>query len=415
MMFDEMSQAKADSFSSGVGEPRSSKNRSRGRHSLSQGSAEDEAWMYQALALAQQGRGLVEPNPMVGCVLVKDGHELGRGYHEQFGGPHAEAHALQDAKRRGEDVQGATAYVTLEPCSHFGKTPPCADALVEAQVARVVIAMVDPHPRVSGQGIERLREAGIEVVVGVCQQQAQQLNEPFAKRATTGLPWVIVKWASTLDGKTATHTGQSKWISSPASRQLVHDFRARMDAVMVGVGTVLADDPQLTARGVEIKRVARRVVIDPELRTPPQSKLALGGEEGDPPITYGICNEVYNGPSQRVKDYTDQGIAFMPLPRRENQYLDLEPLLRHLAEAHNATNVLVEGGAALIGSLLDQGLVDQVLVFVAPKLLGDERGTPAVTGQLRDHIDESTLLELRDVQRIEDDVLLDYRVKPSES
>ena len=366
--------------------------------------------MYQALALAEQGRGLAEPNPMVGCVLVKDGHELGRGYHQGFGGPHAEVHALQDAARRGESVQGATVYVTLEPCSHFGKTPPCADALVEARVARVVVAMVDPHPRVSGQGIEKLREAGIEVVVGVCQQQAQQLNEPFTKRTTTGLPWVIAKWAATLDGKTATHTGHSKWISSPASRQLVHDMRARVDAVMVGVGTVLADDPQLTARDVEIKRTARRIVIDPELRMAPPSKLALGAEPGDPPVTIGIDSEVYNGPSQRIKDYTEHGIAFMPLPRLESQYLDLEPLLRHLAEAHNATNVLVEGGAGLVGSMFEQGLVDQVLVFVAPKLLGDERATPAVTGQLRDRIDESTVLDLRDVQRIEDDVLLDYRV-----
>lgn len=367
--------------------------------------------MYQALALAEQGRGLVEPNPMVGCVLVKDGHELGQGYHEQFGGPHAEVQALHDAKRRGETVHGATAYVTLEPCCHQGKTPPCADALVEAQVARVVIAMVDPDQRVSGRGIAKLREAGIEVVVGVCQQQAQQLNEPFTKRATTGLPWVIAKWASTLDGKVATHTGDSKWISSPASRQLVHDLRARVDAVMVGVGTVLADDPQLTAREVEVKRIARRVVIDPELRMPPVSNLALGSEPGDPPVTIGICAEMYNGPSQRVQDYADHGITFMPLPRRENQYLDIEPLLRHLAEAHNATNVLVEGGAALVGSLVDQGMVDQVLAFVAPKILGDERGTPAITGQLRDCVDESTMLELRDVQRIEDDVLLDYRVK----
>ncbi|MFK7790841.1 MAG: bifunctional diaminohydroxyphosphoribosylaminopyrimidine deaminase/5-amino-6-(5-phosphoribosylamino)uracil reductase RibD [Phycisphaeraceae bacterium] len=410
MMNGVMSQARANALSTGSTPASSNRTRGGGRHGLSQGTAEDEAWMYQALALAEQGRGLVEPNPMVGCVLVKDGHELGRGYHELFGGPHAEAHALQDAERRRELVQGATAYVTLEPCSHFGKTPPCADALVEAQVARVVIAMVDPHPRVSGQGIEKLREAGIEVVVGVCQQQAEQLNEPFTKRATTGLPWVIAKWASTLDGKTATHTGHSKWISSPTSRQLVHDIRARVDAVMVGIGTVLADDPELTARDVEIKRTARRVVIDPELRMPPPSKLALGAEPGDPPVTIGICNEVYNGPSQRIKDYTEHGIGFMPLPRLENQYLEIEPLLRHLAEAHNATNVLVEGGAALIGSMLDQGMVDQVLTFVAPKILGDERATPAVSGHLRETIDMSTMLKLRNVQRIEDDVLLDYRV-----
>ncbi|MEO0475490.1 MAG: bifunctional diaminohydroxyphosphoribosylaminopyrimidine deaminase/5-amino-6-(5-phosphoribosylamino)uracil reductase RibD [Planctomycetota bacterium] len=378
-----MSQARAEGFASGAAVKRSSRSRSGGRFALSQGTAEDEAWMYQALALAEQGRGLVEPNPMVGCVLVKDGHELGRGYHERFGEPHAEVNAMQDAIRRGESIQGATAYVTLEPCSHFGKTPPCANALIDAQVARVVVAMVDPDKRVSGRGIERLRESGIEVVVGVCQQQAQQLNEPFTKRATTGLPWVIVKWASTLDGMTATHTGHSKWISSPSSRRLVHDLRARVDAVMVGVGTVLADDPQLTARDVEVKRIARRVVVDPELRMPPQSNLALGAEPGDPPVTIGVCNDVYNGPGQRIKDYADQGISLMPLPRRENQYLEIEPLLRHLADAHNATNVLVEGGAALVGSMLDQGLVDQILAFVAPKILGDERGTLAAKDALR--------------------------------
>lgn len=367
--------------------------------------------MYQALALAEQGRGLVEPNPMVGCVLVKDGQELGRGYHKHFGGPHAEAHALEDANRRGEQVHGATAYVTLEPCCHHGKTPPCADALVEANISRVVVAMVDPNPRVAGRGIERLREAGIEVDVGLCGQQAQRLNEPFIKRVTTGLPWVIVKWAATLDGKVATHTGHSKWISSPASRQLVHEMRARVDAVMVGVGTVLADDPQLTARDVEIKRRARRVVIDPELRMPQQSKLALGREPDDPPVTVGVCSDVFNGPSQRVQDYADHGISLMPLARLENHYLQIKPLLRHLAEAHNATNILVEGGASLIGSMLGQGLVDQVLTFVAPKILGDERATSAVTGQLRDTIDASTKLQLRDVQRVDDDVLLDYRVK----
>ncbi|MFN3167495.1 MAG: bifunctional diaminohydroxyphosphoribosylaminopyrimidine deaminase/5-amino-6-(5-phosphoribosylamino)uracil reductase RibD [Phycisphaeraceae bacterium] len=373
-------------------------------------SAEDEAWMYQALALAERGRGWVEPNPMVGCVLVKDGHEIGRGCHERYGGPHAEVQAIRDAETRGETASGATAYVTLEPCSHFGKTPPCADALVEVHVARVVVAMIDPHARVAGRGVERLREAGIEVTLGVCEPQARRLNEPFIKRVTTGLPWVTAKWASTLDGHVATHTGNSKWISSPASRRVVHELRARVDAVMVGVGTVLADDPQLTARDVELRRIARRVVVDPELRTPAPSRLALGSAPGEPPVTFALCREVYDGPMQRVKDYADHGIELMPLARRENQYLELEPLLRHLADAHNATNVLVEGGAALIGSMVAQGLVDQVLAFIAPKLLGDERATPALTGLPRDTIDESTTLKLTDIRRIEDDVLLDYRV-----
>lgn len=405
-----MGQASTSASSDGAYRARPTHPRGSNGRGGANPSAEDEAWMGLALSLAEQGRGMVEPNPMVGCVLVRGGHELGRGFHGRFGGAHAEVQAIEDAKQRGESADGATAYVTLEPCSHHGKTPPCADALIEAHVARVVVAMIDPHERVAGRGIERLREAGIEVALGVCETQARQLNEPFIKRVMTGLPWVTVKWASTLDGKVATHTGHSKWISSPASRKLVHELRARVDAVMVGVGTVLADDPLLTARDVEIKRIARRVVVDPELRTPPPSNLALGSSAEDPPVTFALCREVYEGPMQRVKDYADHGIELMPLPRRANQYLDLEPLLRHLADAHHATHVLVEGGAALIGSMIGQGHVDQVLAFVAPKLLGDERGTSALTGLMRDTIDQATRLELRDVRRIEDDVLLDYRV-----
>jgi len=365
--------------------------------------------MYQALALAEMGRGRVEPNPMVGCVLVRDGRELGRGYHAQYGGAHAEVAAVEDAKRRGESISGATAYVTLEPCSHFGKTPPCANLLIEQRVSRVVVAMIDPHERVSGRGVERLREAGVEVVLGVCEPQARRLNEPFIKRVTTGLPWVTLKWASTLDGKVATHTGDSRWISNEASRRFVHELRARVDAVMVGVGTVIADDPQLTARDVDIKRVARRVVVDPELRTPPPSKLALGSEPGDPPVTFAVCRSFYEGPSQRAKDYTAHGIELFPLPRRENHYLQIESLLRHLVDAYNATNVLVEGGAALIGSIIDQGLADQALVFIAPKILGDERGVSSVTGLMRDAIDQSTRLELRGLRPFDGDVMLDYR------
>ena len=366
--------------------------------------------MDQALALAKRGIGLVEPNPMVGCVLVRGGKEIGQGYHERYGGPHAEVLAIENAKERGESVAGATVYVTLEPCSHVGKTPPCTDALIEAGPARVVVAMIDPNPRVSGQGIEQLREAGIEVVLGVREERAKQLNEPFIKCITTGLPWVTAKWAATLDGKIATHTLDSKWISCEASRKYVHELRARVDAIMVGVGTVLADDPQLTARDVELKRVARRVVVDPELRTPPPSKLALGSMPEDPPVTYGVCPEATSGASQRAADYAERGIELMPLPRRENHQLELEPLLRHLAGTYNAANVLVEGGAGLIGSMLDEGLIDQLLVFVAPKLLGDERALSPVRGFMRDHIAEATALTLRDVQRVGDDVLLDYRV-----
>lgn len=366
--------------------------------------------MWQALALAEQGRGHVEPNPMVGCVLVKDGREIGRGHHERFGGPHAEAQALADARSRGEAVAGATCYVTLEPCSHTGKTPPCAKALIDAEIAKAVVAMVDPFDRVSGTGNAALREAGVEVVSGVCEARAREVNAAYIKRVTTGLPWVTVKWASTLDGKVATHTGDSRWISGPNARQLVHKLRGRVDAVMVGVGTTLADDPMLTARDVEVCRVARRVVVDPELRTPPQAKLALGGEVGDPPVTFAVDRHMMDGPGNRLNDYREHGIEIVPLPQLPDHHLDLDPLLRHLVAAHNATNVLVEGGAGLTGSLMKQGLADQLLVFIAPKLLGDERALGAATGLARDTIDQATPLKLRSVERIDDDVLLDYRV-----
>ncbi|MFI4860978.1 MAG: bifunctional diaminohydroxyphosphoribosylaminopyrimidine deaminase/5-amino-6-(5-phosphoribosylamino)uracil reductase RibD [Phycisphaerales bacterium JB063] len=371
---------------------------------------QDEAWMWQALALAEQGRGRVEPNPMVGCVLVKHGQEIGRGYTAPFGGPHAEAVALADARERGEDPAGATCYVTLEPCSHFGKTPPCADALVEAHIARAVVAMADPFERVAGRGLDRLREAGIEVVCGVCEAKARAINAPYLKRIATGLPWVIVKWASTLDGRIAAHTGDSRWISSPASRKRVHQLRARVDAIMVGVGTVLADDPKLTARDVEVLRTARRVVLDPELRTPPQTQLTLASEPDDPPITFAVDQHLIDGPAKRIHDYRDHGLEIVPLPQLPDQHLDLAPLLKHLVAAHDATNVLVEGGAGLVGSLLKQNLVDQLLVFIAPKLLGDDNALNAVTGFNRDKIKDATALTLHSIERIEDDVLLDYRV-----
>jgi len=366
--------------------------------------------MWQALALAQRGRGLVEPNPMVGCVLVRDGQEIGRGFTAPFGGPHAEVQALADAKSRGQDPSGATAYTTLEPCSHTGKTGPCSKALIDAHIARAVVALVDPFGRVSGRGISAMREAGIEVHVGTCAAQAAEINAPFIKRVTTGMPYVTIKWASTLDGRIATHAGDSRWISNVTSRRRVHEMRACSDAVMVGVGTVMADDPVLTAREVEVKRVARRVVVDPELRTPPPSRIALGRDAADPPTTFAVDEEMLKGPGRRVNDYREAGIEIVGLPRLADHHLDLEPLMKHLVAAHDMTNVLVEGGAGLAGSLLKQGLVDRLIAFIAPKILGDDRALSAFAGLEREHIDESTLLTLHCVERIDDDVMLDYRV-----
>ncbi|MEM7627343.1 MAG: bifunctional diaminohydroxyphosphoribosylaminopyrimidine deaminase/5-amino-6-(5-phosphoribosylamino)uracil reductase RibD [Planctomycetota bacterium] len=337
----------------------------------------DAEAMKRALDLAARGRGWVEPNPMVGAVLLRDGEVVAEGYHASFGGPHAEANALADAVAKGIDPRGLTVVVSLEPCHHHGKTPPCADALIAAGVGRVVVAMVDPFPEVAGRGIEKLRAAGIDVEVGVMEAEALRLNEPFLKRVATGLPWVIAKWAQTLDGKTATATGHSQWISNAESRALVHQIRGRVDAVTVGVGTVIADNPALTARlpeGQTPPRAARRMVVDRSGRMPADAKML---HDGGPPVS------ILRG--------------------------DLREELQQLA-ADGVTNVLVEGGATLVGALLQEQLVDQLLVFTAPKLVGDAAALPAVQGLTCATMGDAMPLELIDVQRLGGDVMLDYRV-----
>jgi len=334
--------------------------------------------MQRALSLARQGRGWVEPNPMVGAIIVDGDRVIGEGYHQRFGGPHAEVNALRDCRARGHEPAGAMMVVTLEPCAHQGKTPPCAQALIDAKLARVVIAMADPNPRVSGRGIATLRRAGIDVEVGVEEAAARRLNEPFIKHVTTGLPWVIVKWAQTLDGRIATAIGDSRWISNQQSRYFVHRTRARVDAIITGVGTVLADDPALTARGVEVRRVARRVIVGPRDVIPEQAKLLT---DAGPPVIF------------------------------HEDASDLRALLEHLGREHLATNVLVEAGGGLVGRLFDQGLVDQVLAFVAPKLLGDAEAHGPLRGRSAPHLHQAHTLALTDLRRFGDgDVMLDYRV-----
>jgi len=342
---------------------------------------ENQLMMQHALTLARRGQGYVEPNPMVGAVVLDGDRVLGEGHHRRFGGPHAEINALADCRARGHEPAGATMVVTLEPCAHHGKTPPCAQALIEAKLARVIIAMADPNPRVSGRGIAALRRAGIEVEVGVEEAAARRLNEPFLKHVTTGLPWVIVKWAQTLDGRIATAIGDSRWISNEQSRHFVHQTRARVDAIITGVGTVLADDPALTARGVEVRRAARRVVVGPREVLPEDAKLL--SDDGPP----GMCHE----------DATD-----------------LRAMLEYLGREHLATNVLVEAGGGLVGRLFDQGLVDQVLAFIAPKLLGDAEAHGPLRGRSVPRIHEAHGLQLIDLRRFGDgDVMLDYRVRES--
>ena len=368
--------------------------------------------MQRAIQLAKRGQGWVEPNPLVGAVLVRGGCELTEGYHKKFGGPHAEVEALRNAKKRGMDLAGCEMAVSLEPCCHRGKTPPCTEALIKSRIGRVLVAMVDPSNRVAGQGIKALHAAGIDVVVGVCQKEACELNAPYVKRINSGLPWIIAKWAQTIDGRIATATGDSRWISSEGSRRRVHQLRSRVDAVMVGIQTVRTDDPQLTARNVTIRRQARRVVIDPNLRIPSNAAM-LAGHDRDiqPPITLAVRKAFLVDRPGKLVDLEKRGVEFVGLSNvgSDSKALNLEPLFRHLVLQHGATNVLVEGGATLMGHLIDQRLIDQVLVFVSPKVAGDPLAKGAVAGLKFDRIADARQLTLRSTKRIDGDVLLEYR------
>lgn len=321
-------------------------------------SIDDVAAMRRALELAAQGEGFVEPNPMVGCVVVRDGVIVGEGFHERFGEAHAEVNALKAA---GERAQGATLVVTLEPCCHTGKTPPCVEAVLAAGVKRVVIAMRDPFPKVDGGGIRALEAAGVECVVGVLEDEARRLVAPYLKLVETGRPWVIAKWAMTLDGKIATSTGDSQWISNEASRARVHALRGRVDAVIVGAGTLVADDPLLTARPAGA-RAPLRIVIAGDRPLPLDRKLWNSSSEGSVLVAIG---EGY--PADAAEQLRDRGVEALTASPAQ--------LLNELGR-RRSTNVLVEGGGKLLGQLFDQQLVDEAWTFIAPKLIGGAGPAP---------------------------------------
>lgn len=335
----------------------------------------DQFWMWRAMELAQKGRGWVEPNPMVGCVIVKDGECVGEGYHERFGGTHAEVNALRQAEAA---AQGATVYVTLEPCCHFGKTPPCVQALIRAHVERVVVAMQDPFPKVAGGGIQQLRDAGIEVEIGVLENEALRLNEPYLKLQLCHRPYVTAKWAMTLDGKIASRKCSSRWISGTKSRARVHQLRSRMDAILVGAGTVLFDNPMLDVRLNDFTesavknvtpRTPMRVVADASLQTPLTSRVVETA--GRIPTLILIGPEVSD--EQKIP-YLQAGCEFFRSEKTDHaeQLLDL---LDELGK-RQVTNLLVEGGSKVLGALWDVQEIDMVHVFIAPKLIG---GSAAVT------------------------------------
>ncbi len=362
--------------------------------------ADPELWMRRALAEAARGLGAVEPNPMVGAVVVRDGQIVGVGHHARFGGPHAEVIALEAA---GESARGATVFVTLEPCCHHGKTPPCTDALIEAGVARVVAATADPFTSVAGGGFARLDEAGIAVEVGLLAEEARHLNAPYLKRLTTGRPFVTAKWAMTLDGKIAARSGQSAWISGPRSRALVHEVRGRMDAIVVGVGTAVADDPLLTARPPG-PRVATRVVLDASARLPLRGKLATTAN--DVPV---IVAATLSAPPERVHNLRGLGVRVLELPEAAPGRVDVLALLDELGR-RGMTNVLVEGGGRVLGSFFDAGQVDEVDVFIAPIVEGGSHDHTPARGLGVDGMSDALRLEAPSVSRVDEDVRIQGRV-----
>lgn len=322
----------------------------------------DESFMRRALELATRGIGRVSPNPAVGAVIARGTVALGEGFHARAGTSHAEPLAIQDARDKGHaDLSDATLYVTLEPCCHHGKTPPCTDAIIDAGIRRVVFAMEDPDPRVRGKGKDTLLSRGVRVESGLLSRDSESLNRPYLKRQATGLPLVTLKFASSLDGKTACHTGASRWISGEASRRDAHALRARSSAILCGIGTVLADDPELTVRDGSGATPAR-VVVDSSLRIPLSSRLVSSARELPLIVIHATEDQ------GRERRLIESGVRLIRAPN-SNGKVDAEAALRALA-ASGLDGILVEGGGTLFASLLERGLVDRVVAYVAPILLG---------------------------------------------
>lgn len=358
--------------------------------------SDDAHFMRAALNLARRGLGTVWPNPAVGCVLVMDGEVVGRGWTQPGGRPHGETEALA---RAGAQAQGATAYISLEPCAHHGKTPPCADALIAAGIKRAVVAIEDPDPRVSGRGLERMRTAGVAVETGLGAKEAIEVNAGFLKRIGVGRPLVTLKLAATLDGRIATSSGESQWITGEAARQRAHLMRATHDAVMVGVGTVIADNPQLTCRlpGLETRSPVR-IVIDGSLRTPLTSRLVAEAKKTPTWIVHR-----HGADAVRCQTLRDCGVELIEVPVSGSVEIDLTVAFAELGR-RGLTRVLVEGGAKLAGELLEEGLVDRLAWFHAPTLIGGD-GLPAIEAFGINALATAPNFKRQSIETIGDDVL----------
>lgn len=354
-------------------------------------------YMHLAIELAKKGCGWVNPNPMVGAVVVKNGKIIGQGYHERYGEPHAERNALASCKT---PAAGATLYVTLEPCCHHGKTPPCTEAIIKSGISHVVIGSSDPNPLASGQGIAILRSHGIEVTELVAKDECGKLNESFFHYIQNRTPYVVMKYAMTMDGKTATRSGKSQWITGEAARRRVHEDRHRYSAIMVGVGTVIADDPMLTCR-LEKGRNPRRIICDTRLRTPLQAKIVNTSDMASTIIATAVSD------TGRHRPYLDAGCEIMVIPQKEG-HIDLNSLMQRLGEKQ-IDSLLLEGGGTLNWSALQSGIVNKVQAYLAPKLFGGGGNSP-VEGLGVDSPEGAFLLRSPVITQIGEDVLLESEV-----
>ncbi len=354
----------------------------------------DQQYMKLALKLAARGRGKTSPNPLVGAVIVKEGEIVGRGYHQKAGEPHAEINALKEA---GERAKGATLYVTLEPCDHYGKTPPCTEAIIDSGLKRVVIAMEDPNPRVQGAGIKRLQATNLEVKVGVLAEQAKKLNEVFVKYITTKTPFVVLKNAVSLDGKIATRTGDTKWITGKQSRQIVHRLRDWLDGILVGRGTVAADNPRLTARLPEGGNDPTRIILDSKLEIGQQARVINQQSTAET-----IIATTKQADIEKKKQLEQVGVKILEAGEEQ---VDLSYLLDKLGELE-ITGLLVEGGGQVNTSFWEEELVDKLYYFLAPKIIGGEEAVPVVAGKGVAKVKDSIGIADKEIKEVGEDILI---------
>ncbi len=355
----------------------------------------DEYYMRMVLELAKKGEGSTSPNPMVGAVLVKNGKILAKGYHKRAGLPHAEIEAL---RRAGNRARGATLYVNLEPCNHFGKTPPCTDRIIKEGLRRVVIGMCDPNPINDGRGIEKLRQSGITIKCGVLENESKKLNRVFKTYTTKKRPFVTLKVAQSLDGKIATSSGRSRWITNESSRDFIHDLRGRVDAVLVGVKTVIKDDPLLNSRIKKPKNQPIRIILDSKLRTPRKSRVL---KDKSSRVIIATGEDL---PKKRISEFRKIGVDVVSFKKKDNM-VDLRSLLKYLAD-EGISHLLVEGGGTVIANFLNKELADEMLIFIAPKIIGGRDAVTSVEGRGIREVDQAVELKDMELKRFDKDILI---------